>query len=486
MRQPRLLESLAYAIGGVLMDDQPAEALPAFQAFERWATSELGGDHPAVAQAVARQAWCQARLGHRAEACALYERALQILRPLVEEDHPARREIQDFLSSSCGPAARLEGEPIPVEASGPPTLTGLPRFNPLGATVPWSGSLEVLEAQIRAEVRQLGIADPYVGPGGEVDAQGYNLGVFFREIGEFELAARMFKEYADWAMKNHGPEHNFVLQALHQLAYCQWQLGDFTEGCRLYGQAIDLLRKIEPQNPYLRVLEEGIEGKCPVVPEKLLYGLALQLDEDDEFEEAAFALEVYERWAEREYGAEHFYVVEAWTTRASCYERLGEYHDACGLYKQVLAAAPGLDVDTRYTAEIRKFVAEQCDTLPERSASPPAQALLPLGERWMPPLLDEIEPELESIGDALFSDGHFEEAVSAYEGAQAWIERIEGADDPSVPTLLAKRAGCHVELGQNELGCRLYERAVRLVESSEDPDQEFLRSASEYLEENCR
>jgi hypothetical protein len=27
---------------------------------------------------------------------------------------------------------------------------------------------------------------------------------------------------------------------------------------------------------------------------------------------------------------------------------------------------------------------------------------------------------------------------------------------------------------------------VRLVESSEDPDQEFLRSASEYLEENCR
>ena len=35
------------------MDDQPAEALPAFQAFERWATSELAGDHPAVAQAVA-------------------------------------------------------------------------------------------------------------------------------------------------------------------------------------------------------------------------------------------------------------------------------------------------------------------------------------------------------------------------------------------------------------------------------------------------
>ncbi|MDQ6742055.1 MAG: tetratricopeptide repeat protein [Candidatus Dormibacteraeota bacterium] len=481
-----MLESLAYAIGGVLMDTQPGEALTAFQAFERWAVSELGEDHPAVVQAVARQGWCQSRLGRRAEACALYERALQILRPLVEEGHPACGEIQEYLSTNCGTAARLEAGETPGELSGPQTLTGLPRFNPFGADVAWSGSLEALEAQVRAAARQLGVVDPYSGPREEVETQGYNVGAFFREIGDFENAARMYGEYARWATENYGPDHDFVLQALHQLAYCHWQLGDFTEGCRLYQRTIEILRKTAPENPYIRVLEQGIEGKCPAMPEKLLYGLADQLDEADRLEEAAAALEAYERWAVREYGDEHLHVLGSRIMRASCYERLGEYHDACRLYRQVLVSAPRLGVDGEVIVGIKEFVSERCDSPPEDSGDPGALPPLPLGERWMSPPLAEIEPDLESIGEFLIEEEHYEEAISAFEGAQAWLDRVEGPDSPSTALLLAKRAWCHVKIGDHELACRLYERAIRLEQASEEPNQDMLRSASEYLEENCR
>jgi len=482
-----LPESLAFAIGGVLMDAHPAEALTAFRAFERWAVSELGEDHPAVVQALARQAWCQSRLGHRAEACGLYESALRILRQLVDDGHPACDEIQEYLSSNCGPAARLEGEETPGELSGPQTLTGLPRFNPFRADVPWSGSLEALEAQVSAAARHLGIVDPYSGPREEIDTQGYNVGTFFREIGDFENAARMYREYARWATENYGPDHDFVLQALHQLAYCQWQLGEFTDGCRLYRRTIDILRKTAPANPYIRVLEQGIEGKCPALEEKLLYGLAAQLDEANRLEEAAAALEAYERWAVREYGDEHMYLLEARMLRGSCYERLGEYHDACRLYRQVLVAAPPLGVDGDVIAGIQEFVSEQCDNPPEEdSGDSGALPPLPLGERWMSPPLAEIEPDLESIGESLIGEAHYEEAISAFEGAQAWLDRVEGPDSPSAGMLFAKQAWCHAKIGEHELACRLYERAIRLEKANEEPNQDMLRSASKYLEQDCR
>jgi tetratricopeptide (TPR) repeat protein len=101
-------------------------------------------------------------------------------------------------------------------------------------------------------------------------------------------------------------------------------------------------------------------------------------------------------------------------------------------------------------------------------------------------LLVEVQPRLEAIGDLLVRDEHYDEAISAYEAAQRWVERNEGDDRESLATLLAKRAWCHVELGQGELACRLYERALRLEQATERADQEFIRNASEYLEENCR
>src|SRR3982074_84543 len=107
------------------MDEQPEAALPAFKIFERWATAELGPDSPAGAQAIARQAWCEARVGHRAEACRLYKRALALLRATVGDENNACKQIVEFLTSECG-EAELEGTALPAgggSRSAPPRRT---------------------------------------------------------------------------------------------------------------------------------------------------------------------------------------------------------------------------------------------------------------------------------------------------------------------------------------------------------------------------
>jgi tetratricopeptide (TPR) repeat protein len=464
------------------MDQQPAEALPAFRAFEEWATSHLGPDHPAVAQAAARQAWCQARLGHRAEACRHYQRALGLLRAEVGDDHPASMEISAYLTSDCGPANRLDGSEVPATAAGPHTLAGLPRFNPLRAQGDWESALEKMEAVASEAAQRLGIGDPFE-QAADADEQGFNVGKLFREIGEFELAIETFEEYERWASEKYGPEHDLVIQALHQLAYCHWEVGAYSEACRLNQRTIDLVRKTDPDNPYVQVIEKAIQDECPPMPERWLYGLADRLCEADRFEEAAGALEAYERWAQREHGPDHSYLLESMALRAYAYESMGDREAACRLYRRVLAMRPEAEPGADWIEDTRSFVAEHCGA---SEADGDASDPVPLGERWSPFMLAEVEPDLESIGDSLVALTHYDEAASAYEAAQAWVERAQGPRAVGVPALLAKRAWCHAETGEQELACRLYERAMRLLEASDEPDEELLRSAAGYLAENCR
>ncbi|MDQ6922517.1 MAG: tetratricopeptide repeat protein, partial [Candidatus Dormibacteraeota bacterium] len=435
-----MIEDWALASAGVLMDEQPDAALPAFKIFERWAIAELGLDSPAVAQAIARQAWCEARLGHRAEACRLYRRALELLRETVGDQNNASKQISEFLASDCGEAA-LEGTPLPVEAAGPHTLEGLPRFNPLRfrGGDPLAG-IEALEGRAEAAVRQLGIPSPGQPAPEEVEAQGYNLGKLMREIGEFEIAVEIFEDYERWASERYGPEDYYVFQTVHQLAYCYKRLGLFTDSCRLYQRAIDISRRREPENPYTKVLEANLEDWCPPMPERFQYGMAYWLIEGEQFSDAMGGAEIYEAWARREYGSEHRYVVEAITLRANCHEFLGEYQEACRLYRHVLASVQDGGFESIPVEGIEQFVEEHCGGFGDTAEE---WARVPLGERWGSPTLAQVEPDLQSVGDVLMNVAHYDEAIAAYEAAQAWLEREQGPHSEGVAAVLASRAWCH-------------------------------------------
>jgi tetratricopeptide (TPR) repeat protein len=478
-----VIEEWALASAGVLMDDNPAAALPTFKVFERWATAELGPESPAVAQAIARQAWCEARLGHRAEACRLYERALELLRATVGDENNACKQISEFLASDCG-NAELEATPLPAEAAGPHTLEGLPRFNPLrykGAD-PIAG-VEALERRMKEMARQLAVPMPAEPSPEESEAQGFTLGKLMREIGEFEMAVEVFEDFERWATERYGPDHYYVGQTVHQLAYCYRRLGLFSESCRRYQRTIDIGRSRMPDHPYDKVLEADTADWCPPVPEQFEYGIAYWLSEAQEYFPAAGGAEMYEAWARHEYGIEHRYVMEAITLRAHCHEGLGDRQEACRLYRQVIAMTNDSVSQFIPIEEIQQFVAEHCEAFPDTDDEP---ARAPLGERWLPPTLAQMEPDLQSVGDTLMNVSHYDEAIAAYEAAQAWLEREQGPHGEGVARVLASRAWCHAEIGEQELACRLYERALRIFESLERLDDEFARSMDAYLEASCR
>jgi tetratricopeptide (TPR) repeat protein len=478
-----VIEDWALASAGVLMDEQPEAALPAFKVFERWATAELGPDSPAVAQAIARQAWCEARVGHRAEACRLYKRALALLRATVGDENNACKQIVEFLTSECG-EAELEGTALPAEAAGPHTLEGLPRFNPLrfrgGDAL---AGIEALEGRVEAAGRQLGIPSPGQLAPEEAEAQGYTLGRLMREIGEFEIAVEVFEDYERWASEKYGPEHDYVLQAVSQLAYCYRRLGLFSESCRLYQRTIDMGRSRNPDHPYNKILEADIEDWCPPVAERLQYGVAVVLMEEGQFLDAAGALETYEVWAGREHGTEDRYVLDALLQRARCHGGLGQYEQACRLYRRVLVMGQDGDSDSIPAEEIERFLAQHCGAFSEADAE---AAGVPLGERWLPHKQSEMEPYMARVGDALGIAAHYDEAIAAYEAAQAWLEREQGPHSEAVAAVLASRAWCHTQIGEQELACRLYERALRIFETLERLDDELARSIDDYLESACR
>jgi tetratricopeptide (TPR) repeat protein len=173
--------------------------------------------------------------------------------------------------------------------------------------------------------------------------------------------------------------------------------------------------------------------------------------------------------------------MDALIQRARCHEALGDQAEACRLYRRILARVG--DDGSYPVEEIERFVAETCQAFPGTDEEP---ARAPLGERWGPRLLADMEPHLESVADVLGSVAHYDEAIAAYEAAQAWLERDQGPHSEAVAAVLASRAWCHTQIGEQELACRLYERALRIFETLERLDDELARSIDDYLESGCR
>jgi tetratricopeptide (TPR) repeat protein len=458
------------------MDEDPELARSSFVAFERWATVELGPEHPAVAQALTRQAWCEARLGRESRACKLYGDALRTLEASVGPDHRDAIELAHYLAAAC--------ESEPHGETPPRTLEGIAPFDPLGPDGVGEGRLaEVLEEEFKDVAGRYGLAglaaslaDRQAGSRGR-DA--YSAGRFFQEIGEYGLAVKEFEAYGQWASQELGMTHDYVIQALNQLVHCHQQLGDHGAACRLRERTHQLLAQRSPGDPYLELLERRIALGCPPAPGKLLFGIADRLLGDGHFADAVEAYRAYELWAAREYGPRHPFVHEAIFQQGYCQQERGRAADACELYRRVVAIVP--DGESRVDVDaVEAYLSEYGDAAGAARAAVRVRWL-----PWIPPGVNQLGSELIQIGDALTADTHHEEALCAYEASEAWILRERGPADPSLTTVLSKAAWCHARLGHRDDACRLCERAKRLAEAAGEPDDEFVLAAARYLEENC-
>jgi len=99
----RLGGSYYYALGQrAFRVGQFEKALQLFRDSEAWVVALHGQVHPHRVGAILRQAACLARLDRQAEACELYDRALDIVRELGAGDTAMGKEIRDYLRDACG------------------------------------------------------------------------------------------------------------------------------------------------------------------------------------------------------------------------------------------------------------------------------------------------------------------------------------------------------------------------------------------------
>jgi tetratricopeptide (TPR) repeat protein len=452
------------------MDNEPAQAIRLCQVFEEWAAKELGPTHPLVAQAVAREAWCEARLGRQRESCDLYRRASSLLEASVGARHPAARRVAAYLATECP-----EGGEAPAaghELSPPRRLEGLAPFDPLAHV-----DLDAEMDRFRAAVRQMGMSE-LIPEGPPSDSTMFMVGTVLTEIGDVGLAAEAFEQYERWAAGEYGADHDYVLQAVYALAYCQACLGSYAESCRLYERAKQILERTHPGHPEIEVIADWIEACCPPAPGEWFFGIGTRLATEGSFEDAIGAFTAYERWVARDRGPDHRYVAHAVAVQAHCYAQVEQVAVACRLYRRVVGLAESAGLREETMAEVAAYLAEHR----RDDGQPDASVAVRLGDTWTPPSINRIEPELGEVGEALINSGHPDEALSALEAYEAWMVREASPDDSSLGPVLAMKGACQAELGNQEEACRLYERARRFYR----PEDAFSREIDEYLRENCR
>jgi tetratricopeptide (TPR) repeat protein len=376
-------ERWSLALGAAAMDGDPERALGLFRAFEGWAVAALGPEHPAVAQALVRQAWCEARLGRPDEASERCRRALRMVEAGAGARHPAARQLAAHLAApSADPPRRLDG---------------LAPFDPMAGD-------------------EAAGSEPL--PPGAGGAEAHAIAMAMAEMGALELAAEAFEEFERWAAARHGPDHDLVLQSVLQLASCRARLGDYAASCALSERALRMLRRTHPGHPAIEALAERLDATCPPTPDRWFLGLGSVLAAEGRYEEAAGALAAYERWAARELGEEHPAVAQAAVLRAHCHAEAGQRGAARRLYRRALDLAPSAGLPAEVTAEIAAHLAR------ERGGREDAWSeAVRLGDTWMAPSLLRIEPRLDEIAEALDRGGHPDDARSAREAYEAWRAR---------------------------------------------------------------
>jgi tetratricopeptide (TPR) repeat protein len=318
-----MIERWAYTAGSVLMDADPARALQSFEVFERWAAGELGPADPVVAQAVARQGWCQARLGRRAESEGLYSRALRLLETTAGPGHPASSQLVTYLAALHAPDGASHA-PAP-----PRTLAGLPPFSPFGPDGITDASLAAEQERLEDAARRAGRPSPgaEAGRAGEADREhGFVAGRMLAEIGEFELAGQAFEDFGHWANRQYGPEHPSVLEAVRQLAYCQSRLGNHVEACRLYQRVRQMLTRTDSGSHALGVLAGQIAYE--------LFEIGRALTWQERPGEALSAFQVAQAWVGRECGPQEPLLTDLLVAQAWCQVELGDEQAARQLYER--------------------------------------------------------------------------------------------------------------------------------------------------------
>jgi tetratricopeptide (TPR) repeat protein len=400
--------------------------------------TELGPEHPAVAESLNGLACSLYVQGRYAEAEPLYKRALAIREKVLGPGHPSVAESLDNLAGllqSQGKYAEVEplhkrALAIREKALGPEHPDVAQSLSNLAGLLQTQGKYAEAEALYR---RALAIREKALGPD-HPDVAGTlnNLATSLDSLGRYAEAEPLYKRALEIWEKTFGPEHPDVASVLHALAQLYKDTGRYAEVEPLLKRALEIRQKSLP------VDHADIAST--------LNDLAQQYEATGRYAEAEPLKKRVLEMIEAKLGKDHPTTASAMGNLATLYRNTGRYAEAEPMFKRALEI---------YEAKLGK-------DHPTTGGA------------------------LNNLAVLYRDTGRYAEAEPLFKRAQVIREDALGSEHPAVASCLNNLALLYQATGRYAEAEPLYRRALVIREKVLGPKHPLVAKVLENLVALCR
>ena len=441
-----------------------AEALPLAQRAAEIRKRALGEDHPDYAASLNDIGELYRLQGKYAEAEPFHKRSLAIREKALGANHPDVAISLNNLALLYGDEGRYaEAEPLFARSLAIMEKSFGPD-HPNVATILNNFALSYCKQSQYAEAeplykRALSIDEKALGPdhpGLATDLN--NLAALYVSQGRYAEAEPLYARALAIKEKALGPDHPDVAMSLNNLAELYRKRGRYAEAEPLYKRALAIKEKaLGPDHPAVAL---GLNN------------LAALYDEQGRYSEAK---QLYERALtirEKALGPNHPDVAQSLDNLAHLYHEQGRFTEAEPLHKRALtirekALGPN---HPDMAQSLSGLAANMTSQGRYAEAEPLYQRALAITEKALGPDHPEVADSLGNLADLYVKEGKYVEAESLYKRALKVREGALGPDHPDVATSLNNLGTLYYEQGRYAEAAPLYERALAIDRKALGPE----------------
>lgn len=469
------VDQLENQLKALYEDGKYAEAVPLAEKAVEILRTRVGEQHPDYAdslQFLGRIYRAQARY---ADAEQAYKRALAVDEKALGQEHISVASVLGDLGNLYKDQNRYaEAEPlfrrglaIFEKALGPDDLNVSTLLNNLAALSDDQGKYSAAEPLYK---RSLSIREKALGPDDpRVAISLSNLASLYANEGRYAEAEPLYQRSLAIEEKARGPEHLAVALMLNNLG-------------SLYRSA-GKLDAAEPLMERSLAIREKVLGPDHLEVAVSLNNLAELKEEQSKYVDAESLLKRSLAIKEKVFGADNTEVATAQNNLAALYKRLGRYSEAGPLYQRSLAirekvlGLESLDVAVSLNNIADFYVSEARYT----EAEPLYQRSLTIKEKVLGPDHLELALTLNNLAAALDDQSKYAEAEPLYMRSLTIMQKVLGPDHPDVATTLGNLAELYANQGRYAEAEPLFARSVTILKKALGPDHPDVAQAMNNL-----
>jgi tetratricopeptide (TPR) repeat protein len=441
-----------------------AEAVPLAQRAAEIHKRVLGEDHPGYATSLNNLALVYKAQGKYAEAEPLYKRSLAIREKVLGPDHPnVATSLNNLAGLYADQGKYAEAEPlyqrslaIREKALGPDHPDVATSLSNLALLYKKQG--EYAEAEPLYQ-RSLAIREKALGPDHPDVANSLNnLAVLYQTQGKYAEAEPLYQRSVAIREKALGPDHPALATSLNNLALLYMDRGRYAQAEPLYQRSLAIREKaLGPDHPDVAA---GLNNLA------LVYKAQGKYAEAEPLYKRALAID------ERALGPEHPGLATHFNNLAALYEAQGKYAEAEPLYQRSLAIREkALGPDHPDVATSLNNLAALYEAQGKYAeAEPLYRRSLAIREKALGSDHPDVATSLNSLAALYEAQGKYGEAEPLYQRSLAIREKALGPDHPDVATSLNSLAALYEAQGKYGEAEPLYQRSLAIREKTLGPD----------------